>query len=312
MRSLCPMSRMVTEQAFAKINLTLHVTGQRDDGYHLLDSLVVFASIGDRLDVAPAAVSSLMLEGPFGAEVPADMDNLVLRAARLFAPSQGFAFTLQKHLPPASGIGGGSADAAAAIRGVVRLMVAGGEGSAVEDSLHQIDRDKVLRLGADVPICLFSHPARMRGIGERISFVKTPECWITLVNPRVEVPTPQVFKALTTKQHPAMPDALPDWPDATALAAWLRGQRNDLQAPAQAIAPVITDVLTSLQAQPGTLIARMSGSGATCFALFADAAGAKAASAAIGRNHPDWWVADGSVFPGSKAAELNQLMRETT
>lgn len=312
MRSLWPMSRMVTEFAYAKINLTLHVTGQREDGYHLLDSLVGFAGIGDRLEAVASGVSSLTLEGPFGSELPADLDNLVLRAAQLFAPSQHFAFTLQKNLPPASGIGGGSADAAATIRAVVRLLMAEGNDTGVEDSISQIDRDKVLSLGADVPVCVASHPARMRGIGQEISLVKTPRCWITLVNPRVEVPTPQVFKALHPKQHAPMPEDLPDWPDAAALSHWLKGQRNDLQAPAQAIAPVITDVLAALKAQPGALMSRMSGSGATCFALFADEAGAKQASAAIRQTHPRWWVSQGELYPGSGTADLDQLTRETT
>lgn len=287
---------MVNEFAFAKINLTLHVTGLRDDGYHLLDSLVVFAGIADRLYAARAGVSSLTLEGPFGADIPSDMGNLVLRAAALFSPTQGVAFTLEKHLPPASGIGGGSADAAAAIRAILRMLT---EEDDAEALFATLNREAVLSLGADVPVCLISRPARMRGIGNDVALVHCPECWITLVNPRVEVPTPQVFSGLHSKNSPAMPEVLPDWRDAHHLAEWLHGQRNDLEAPALAIAPVIAQVLAALRAEPVTLIARMSGSGATCFALSASKANAEAIAASVQAAHSGWWVAAGKVFAGS-------------
>lgn len=299
----------VTEFACAKVNLTLHVTGQRADGYHLLDSLVVFCGIGDRLDASVANTLSLKLEGPFARDVPADMDNLVLRAARQFAGDMGVAFTLKKHLPPASGIGGGSADAAAAIRAVLRLREAKGlPDRPVNDAAHVA---AALALGADVPVCLLSATARMRGIGERLDFIgPLPEVHIVLVNPRVAVPTPAVFKALPQRQNRPMPDTLPDWPDARALADWLKTQRNDLEQPALAIAPVISDVLASLAAQPGALIARMSGSGATCFALFETATVANAASAAIAAANPGWWTDAGPVYPGT--ADRGQLIRATT
>jgi 4-diphosphocytidyl-2-C-methyl-D-erythritol kinase len=287
---------MINEFAYAKVNLTLHVTGQRPDGYHLLDSLVVFAGIGDRLYAARSGVSSLTIEGPFGHDIPTDMGNLVLRAAALFSPNQGVAFTLQKNLPPASGIGGGSADAAAAIRAILRMLADENNTAATDDIFAGLDRDAVLRLGADVPVCLYSRPARMRGIGDNVALVACPECWITLVNPRVAVPTPQVFAGLASKTNAPMPD-LPVWPNVTALADWLHTQRNDLEAPALQIAPVIADVLAALRAQPGTLIARMSGSGATCFALSADEATANATATAIQAAHPGWWAATGRVFP---------------
>lgn len=294
--------RMINEFAYAKVNLTLHVTGQRDDGYHLLDSLVVFAGIADRLYAARSGVSSLTLEGPFGAEIPADMNNLVLQAAALFSPDQGVAFTLAKHLPPASGIGGGSADAAAAIRAILRMLNEEGDANAIEAMFASLDRAAVLRLGADVPVCLMSRPARMRGVGEDVASVNCPECWITLVNPRVEVPTPQVFARLHSKTNAAMPEVLPDWADARALADWLQSQRNDLEAPALAIAPVIADALAALRAQPATLIARMSGSGATCFALSETKSEAEAIAAAVQAQNPKWWVASGVVYPGPAAA----------
>lgn len=295
----------VTEFACAKINLTLHVTGQRDDGYHLLDSLVVFCGIGDRLYASVANRLSLTLEGPYARDVPADMDNLVLRAAGQFAGDMGVAFTLKKQLPPASGIGGGSADAAAAIRAIARLRA-----GTITD-FDNIDRDAVLALGADVPVCLLSAAARMRGIGEQLDFIgPLPAMHIALINPRVPVPTPAVFKALATRQNPPMPETLPTWPDARTLADWLKTQRNDLEPPALAIAPIIGDVLNSLAAQPGALIARMSGAGATCFALFETSSAAKAAADGIGAAQPKWWAASGPVYSGN--SDWNQLIRATT
>jgi 4-diphosphocytidyl-2-C-methyl-D-erythritol kinase len=217
----------------------------------------------------------------------------VLRAAALFSPKRGVGFTLDKHLPPASGIGGGSADAAAALRAIAALQPEAGG----------LDPQAVLRLGADVPVCLLSRPARMRGIGGDVALVPFPECWITLVNPRVEVPTPQVFAGLRSKENPAMPEVLPQWRDANDLAHWLHGQRNDLEGPALRAAPVIADVLAGLRAQKGTLIARMSGSGATCFALSASQADAEAIAAAISTDNPDWWVASGVVYPSISGSD---------
>ncbi|MGV8950064.1 MAG: 4-(cytidine 5'-diphospho)-2-C-methyl-D-erythritol kinase [Cypionkella sp.] len=297
------MYQTVTERAYAKVNLTLHVTGQRSDGYHLLDSLVVFTSITDRLTATRSGVFSLTLEGPFGRDIPQDFDNLVLRAARMFTQSREVAFTLEKHLPPASGIGGGSADAAAAIRAMLKLLHIEADPDHTEAVFDRLDRAAVLALGADVPVCLFSQAARMRGIGNELTMIDSPRAWITLVNPRVEVPTPQVFKALVTKTNAAMPEDLPEWPNAAALADWLKGQRNDLQAPALEIAPVIGEVLQALGRQNGALVARMSGSGATCFALFADQTAAESAAADIRRQHAQWWAAAGEVFPGDAAAQ---------
>jgi 4-diphosphocytidyl-2-C-methyl-D-erythritol kinase len=281
----------IREFAAAKINLCLHVIGQRADGYHLLDSLVAFAGLGDRLTARPAAQASLRLQGPFGADLPAGPENLVLRAAAGFGAAA--AFTLEKHLPPASGIGGGSADAAAALRALARLT-----GRPLPPGL-------AASLGADVPVCLASHPARMRGVGEVLDPAPLPEGWIVLANPRVEVPTPAVFRALQRKDNPPLPGRLPDWPDLAALAGWLAAHRNDLEAPALAIAPVIADVLAALRAQAGARIARMSGSGATCFALFDREAPAQAAALAIRAARPGWWVAAAALLAG-------QDRRETT
>ena len=267
----------------AKVNLALHVTGRRSDGYHLLDSLVAFAPVGDRLRLAPAEGLSLRVTGPEAKGVPEGPENLVLRAAALLGPGPGAALHLEKCLPAASGIGGGSSDAAAALRGVAALR--GGAMASPE---------AVLQLGADVPMCLAPSPARTRGIGEDLTPVSLPPLPAVLVNPRVEVPTPSVFKALACKDNPPLPE-IPAFADAVACIDWLAHQRNDLQAPAVALAPVIAEVLAALAALPGCRLARMSGSGATCFALFASEAEAGAAQAALSAAQPGWWVAQGSL-----------------
>jgi 4-diphosphocytidyl-2-C-methyl-D-erythritol kinase len=264
------------ELAPAKVNLTLHVTGQRDDGYHLLDSLVVFADLGDRLVMRPAAAPSLSVTGPMAAGVPLGPDNLVLRAAARMGVD--LEIGLEKHLPSAAGIGGGSSDAAAVLRGAVALV----PGLA-------LPADAGLSLGADVPVCLMARAARMRGIGEDVVSVDgLPELHGVLVNPGVAVSTAVIFRSLARKDNPAMPDVLPVWRDAADLAAWLAGQRNDMQAAAVAVAPVVGEVIADVAATPGCLLARMSGSGATCFGLYADAAAAARSADALTR--PGWWV----------------------
>lgn len=270
------------EFAPAKINLALHVTGQRADGYHLLDSLVVFAGVGDWVSVAPAERLSLTVTGPFGAGL-ADADNLVLRVARCLGVDA--AIVLDKQLPIASGIGGGSADAAATLRALCAMA-----GVALPDAAA------VLALGADVPVCLAGVPLRMQGVGEVLTRLpRLPECYVVLVNPGVAVSTPEVFKALPRKDNPAMA-ALPECGSAVELAAWLRDQRNDLEAPAIGLAPVIAAVKAALEARPGCLLARMSGSGATCFGLFASMALAEAAAGALRKDAPTWWVAAAPVL----------------
>lgn len=286
------MLQTVTEQACAKINLTLHVTGQRPDGYHLLDSLVVFASIADTLTATAALETTLAITGPFAASIPATAENLVLRATQLIPTQTHFAFTLHKALPPASGIGGGSADAAAALRAIAEFAPS----EAAAQEYLATATEKAGLLGADIPVCIASESARMRGVGEQLCSVKIPPCWITLINPGVAVPTPAVFKALAQKPNPPMPDILPHWENARTLALWLHHQRNDLQPPAIATAPIIAEVLAALAQQPGALIARMSGSGATCFALFDTKARAAAAADQIRTSHPNWWCASGSVL----------------
>ena len=279
------MTSHVRENAPAKINLALHVTGRRPDGYHMLDSLVCFCSVGDVVTVSREGTPGLRLAGPFGHRLSAGADNLVMRAAAL-AGAATLSMTLEKHLPPASGIGGGSADAAATLRAVARHL-----GTPIPDP------DTVLGLGADVPVCLAGRPARMRGIGDLLEPVPAmPPAWLVLVNPGIEVPTPQVFAALGVRDNPPLPASLPDWEDANALAAWLGDQRNDLEAPARFRAPVIGSVIAALEAQPDCLLARMSGSGATCFGLFSRKSQADRARADIARVAPDWWVAAGEVL----------------
>jgi 4-diphosphocytidyl-2-C-methyl-D-erythritol kinase len=268
------------ELAPAKVNLALHVTGRRADGYHLLDSLVAFARVGDRLEAEPAPGLSLTLAGPFSAALGAGADNSVLRAAALLRPpGQGAALRLVKVLPVASGLGGGTADAAAALRLLARLW-----------DRPLPDPASALALGADVPVCLAGRPSRMRGIGEDLTPLALPPFWMVLVNPGVPVPTAAVFEALALRTNPALPDP-PAFADAAALFAWLATTRNDLEPPARGLAPPIDTALAALTAQPGCALARMSGSGATCFGLFASAPPALAAMSALRAARPGWWIA---------------------
>ncbi|MCB1388861.1 MAG: 4-(cytidine 5'-diphospho)-2-C-methyl-D-erythritol kinase [Rhodobacteraceae bacterium] len=265
------MGGAVSAVAPAKINLTLHVTGQRADGYHLLDSLVVFADEGDVLTLAEGPGLSLDLTGPCAAALAPEPDNLVLRAARAVGAS-GVAFTLDKRLPVASGMGGGSSDAAAALR-----LLASRRGLPLPAI------DGLMRLGADLPVCLAAPtPMRMRGLGEQVDPVPgVPALWLLLVNPGQALSTPAVFRALRSRQNPPMPRDLPRWPDARALCAWMAETRNDLQPPAQALLPAVGGVLYDIRRQPGCLLARMTGSGATCFGIFDTAAARDAAASAV-------------------------------
>lgn len=277
----------LTVQAPAKVNLTLHVTGKRADGYHLLDSLVAFAGVGDTLELAAADGLTLTLAGPTAAALAADDDNIVLRAARALAAAAGIApraaITLTKRLPVAAGLGGGSADAAAALRGLTRLWGL----NMAEGDLHALG----LTLGADVPVCLAARPTTMTGVGEGLSPAPAlPPAWLLLVNPRRPLSTPAVFKARTGGFSAPQPLTEPPT-DAHALAVALAARRNDLTQAAISLEPVIADMLALIAAQPGCLLARMSGSGATCFGLFADAATAKPAAAALTATQPGWWIA---------------------
>lgn len=275
----------VTETAPAKVNLTLHVTGQRADGYHLLDSLVVFVDVADRVTVAHSDTMALTVTGPRSAGVPADARNLVWKAAEAMGAGPA-TIALDKHLPAAAGIGGGSSDAAACLRALARLQ-----------DVPVPDGPAVLALGADVPVCMTPAPQRMSGIGDVLTPVAgVPPLWLVLVNPGVEVPTPAVFRTLSNRSNPPMRDQLPDWHNAAEFATWVSEQRNDLQPPACGIEPVITEVLDVLAQQAGCALARMSGSGATCFGLFAQQQDAETACCAVQRAKPDWWTRAGRVL----------------
>ncbi|SCM73742.1 4-diphosphocytidyl-2-C-methyl-D-erythritol kinase [uncultured Pleomorphomonas sp.] len=277
----------VVEEARAKVNLALHVVGRRPDGYHDLDMLVAFAGAGDTVTLTPGDADRLVIDGPMAGDLRADGDNLVLRALRGFRELDGradpLAIGLVKRLPVASGIGGGSADAAATLRGLCRLYGR----STADPAVTAL----ALSLGADVPMCLDGRPARVAGIGERIAPTAGKlALGLLLVNPRVGVATPAVFRALGRRDNPPLP-ALPAFGTPADLAAFLAAEtRNDLEPPAKAIAPAIADVLAALAGLPGVRLARMSGSGATCFGLFDGEADARMAGARLAADHPGWWV----------------------
>ena len=282
-----PMPR---EFAPAKINLFLHVIGRRRDSYHLLDSVVVFAGAADVLTVEPAEGFSLSLTGPFADALEGEADNLVLRAGHALARWEGIAppahLTLEKNLPVASGIGGGSADAAAALRLLSRFWNL------------DIPRPDLLaiaaRLGADVPVCLTSRPTRMGGVGDILSEAPVPpRCGILLVNPGISLATPDVFRARTGAFSP--PDALlPEaWMTAATMSRDLSRLRNDLEPAAIRLCPEIATVLGVIQDTYGCLMARMSGSGATCFGIYTDAEAARSAAASLAR--PGWWTWGGAL-----------------
>lgn len=277
-----------SEFAPAKVNLALHVTGRRHDGYHLLDSIVVFADAGDGLHVAQGDGLTLALTGPRAEEVPVE-ENLVLRAAEALRDAAGrvelgAVLTLDKHLPAAAGIGGGSSDAAAALRALDRLW---GLGLSTDD-LRAVGH----KIGADVPVCVAAASARIQGIGERVTMLpRLPEVHLVLANPARGLATAAVFASLKERDNPALPDLPERWQGLAQLVDYLARCRNDLTAPAIAAEPEIGQVLAALKEEPACLLARMSGSGATCFGLFATAGEASAAAASLARRQPHWWVA---------------------
>ena len=282
----------------AKVNLYLHLIGRRADGYHLLDSLVAFADIGDALSVRPAEALTLEIDGPEGAALAEGRDdNLVLRAARLLArrvgmAAPGAAFRLVKNLPVAAGIGGGSSDAAATLRALCGLWRPAIDKAGLAGLAAQ--------LGADVPVCFYGRPARVGGIGEAIEPVgDLPPCGIVLANPRRPLPTVAVFAARQGLFGPPAPRLCEMPRDAAGLAAFLARCRNDLTGAAIGLAPEIATVLEALERLPGALVARMSGSGATCFALFPDRAAAVRAAAALAATRPRWWCAAGALLAES-------------
>lgn len=261
----------------AKVNLNLKITGRRADGLHELDSLVVFADAGDLLTAAPAETLSLSIEGPFAAALEDESGNLVLRAARLFGSEKGARLSLTKNLPVAAGLGGGSSDAAAALK----LL------SALWDL--PLPEAEAARLGADLPVCLRGAPARVRGIGEIVEPVTLPGFALLLVNPGTALSTAEVFKAYAGDATPA-PDTPDGFADLDALLAYLQASANDLEAPAQRLRPEIAAVLAAIAETPDCRLARMSGSGASCFGIYATLDAAQAAAESVSLAEPGWWV----------------------
>ena len=274
----------LAEFAPAKINLALHVTGRRDDGYHLLESLVVFAELGDRITVSTCETDSFAVDGRFVSDVPLDGGNLVLKARdALRAAFPGHArpvsIALEKNLPVASGIGGGSSDAAATLRALARLWrIPVGEAELARLALP---------LGADLPMCLAGRPLMARGIGEHLEPVEDfPALPMVLVNPGIAISTPEVFRALTRRDNPPLAALT----HACDMFEWFAATRNDLEPAAMSIVPAVGEALDALR-QSGAAFARMSGSGATCFGIFASQAAAQRAANAIVSRQPGWFTA---------------------
>lgn len=272
----------------AKVNLALHVVGQRADGYHQLETLVAFTDFGDRISIAPAVEPSFTTSGRYGHLIPLDDSNLILRARDLLAAGSPVekcgpvAISLEKNLPIASGVGGGSSDAAAAAILLSRLW----QLDLDEEELRSLTR----QLGADVPMCVAARPLIARGTGEELHPVKLPRLHLVLVNPGEPLATPAVFKALERKDNPPLPP-LPDLNTPAEVIAWLKTTRNDLEQPSSRLLPSIRTALSELSAE-GAELSRMSGSGATCFGLFNSASEAEQAAAAIASRHPSWFVVD--------------------
>lgn len=287
------MFKSFTVSAPAKVNLYLHITGRLDNGHHTLESLVAFSSIGDILTIEPADQFSFHIKGPFsqflGREDPAD--NLVVRAAQNMAAhvrrDLNMTVTLKKNLPVAAGLGGGSSDAAAILRALVGLW--GGEDLGPSD-FESVFND----LGADLPVCYAATPQHVSGYGERLSPVSLPHnIPVVLVNPGVPCPTGPVFQSREGNYTPWMKGDIPDLKTLNDLASFMQGQRNDLYSPALKIVPDIEKVVKTLENQSGCLVARMSGSGATCFGIFDHKKAADNTALVLQINHPDWWVRSG-------------------
>lgn len=282
--------------AAAKLNLYLHITGRREDGWHLIDSLVAFASIGDEVAVVPAATLNLTIDGPFARDLGGDpSQNLVWRAATLLAKRLGrsvdAAVTLTKNLPVASGIGGGSSDAAACLVALAGLWKC--------DNMPMLMEIAAV-LGSDVPACLAAQPVWLDGIGDRIVEAgPLPRCSVVLVNPRVALPTPVVYRVFAGPYSPPARFPIPD--NAVDLVALLAMRRNDLTETAIALVPEISAVLDRLTRLNNTRLVRMSGSGATCFALFDNHDAAAAAAEGLAKERPDWWTAAGQLGSGPQS-----------
>jgi 4-diphosphocytidyl-2-C-methyl-D-erythritol kinase len=276
----------------AKINLFLHITGKRDDGYHLLQSVMVFVDVGDALEFSPHDSLFLDVEGPFAADMPPPHNNLIYKAAQLLAAEYNVPMrariTLKKRLPVASGIAGGSSDAATALRGLARLWGLPEE----KDRLRRLGE----KLGADVPACIARRAVWTEGIGERVTpLLDMPAMHFILVNPMVATPTPEVFRRYREKFSPLLQfsgrrKSMQEW------IADLKLYRNDLTRAAMGVTPEIRAVLEALRATPNCHFARLSGSGATCFGVFDHAQASAAAMNKLKQEHPDWWISPANLI----------------
>ncbi|HLG87615.1 MAG TPA: 4-(cytidine 5'-diphospho)-2-C-methyl-D-erythritol kinase [Alphaproteobacteria bacterium] len=286
------MTRAMRIAAPAKLNLYLHVTGKRADGYHLLDGLVAFVDVHDTLSLQPASTLQFVSDGPFAGGLGDSNSNLVVRAARALSEATGhrtdIRLGLTKRLPVASGIGGGSADAAACLRGLAGLWGLDPGGTIV--------RDVAASLGADIPVCVSGLAAFIGDIGTTVDPApRLPPTWVVLANPGIGLPTPDVYRARKGAFTPPMRFA--EAPSSAAeLAECLRTRRNDLTQAAIGLVPQIATVLGAIGDSNGCLLSRMSGSGATCFGLYRDPEAAQSAGAALREVHPAWWVASGRLL----------------
>jgi len=271
---------MISVTAHAKVNLTLHVIGQLPNGYHNLQSLVGLTDFGDQIYLSPASGFDFQVTGPFSQGIPLDDRNLVVRAAQFMAKKYSRELeckvVLEKNLPMASGIGGGSSDAAAVMKALSQYW-----------SVPLPTVDELMALGADIPVCMSSGLTLMEGAGEQVTPLAPPPAWgLLLINPNVGVSTPAVFNALSRKNNPQMEKVTEHCRDI----GWLCNQRNDLEPPAVAMVPEVAAVLDAISTTPHCKVARMSGSGATCFGVFADVNAAQTAAETLKHRHPNWWV----------------------
>ena len=287
----------VTEPAPAKVNLALHVVGRREDGFHLLHTLCVFTELADLVSAAPARNDRLHVSGPFGADLPTGRSNLVVRALEKFRARfpdhlpDGIEIHLEKHLPIAAGLGGGSADAAALLRVLARMC----EKPVADSEIFAL----AATLGADVPMCLLSQPCEVTGIGENITPLPAfPHMHLVLVNPLEQIATPDVFRRLEHKHNAPMPDLPEPLDRAALLSLWLADTRNDLEPPAIELVPAIATIVDAIATTSGCVTARMSGSGATCFGLYGSAAAAHQAAHDLREKFSGYWVAATPLLAG--------------
>ena len=278
--------QMISEFAPAKINLSLHLVGQKSDGYHLLDSIVSFVNIGDKISIEPGKSGKLKVAGPFAKDLPRSNHNLVLKAARLFNNIKFSRITLEKNIPVTSGIGGGSADAAATVRLFSKFY-----------NKPELTVEKLISLGSDVPVCMQKGIVRMMGVGEEIiNLSPAPKVGILLVNPRKALSTAEVFSAVKEKNNPGLNLQGPGEKSLNSWFEWINSMRNDLTASAIDLIPDIRFILDKLITCDGARVVRMSGSGATCFALFEDFDLLQDAKLKIMKEFPSFWCESGELI----------------